>query len=209
VAVRFASSSRVKNDLPRYSNFWDGTTVFSPFTATGSYDALASYTVPSGGVSTITFAGLPTGGQYQHLQIRAILKTVANSNSDGNGIWRVNGDTGSNYSYHELQGNGSSASAGGAGSISAFTLGYTTGSGAGTSNIFAAYIFDILDYASTVKNKTVRHIDGYDLNGAEGSIWFRSDAWYNAASAINSITFSNTTNNFAQYSQISVYGIRG
>jgi len=42
----------------------------NPFTPTGSYDALASYTVPSGGASTITFAGIPTGGQYTHLQLR-------------------------------------------------------------------------------------------------------------------------------------------
>jgi hypothetical protein len=181
----------------------------SGFEPTGSYDALASYTVPSGGVSTITFAGLPTGGQYQHLQIRAILKTVVNANSDGSGIWRVNGDSGANYSYHELKGNGSSASSAGAASLSSFTLGFQTGSSGTAGNAFAAYIFDILDYAATNKNKTVRHLDGYDLNGTEGSIWLQSNAWYNATSPINSITFSNTTNNFAQYSQISVYGIRG
>jgi hypothetical protein len=174
--------------------------------AGGSYESIATVTVGSGGQSTITFSSIPA--TYKHLQIRAILKTVSNSNSDGNGIWRVNGDTGSNYSYHELKGNGSSASSAGAASISAFTLGYQTGSGSGTSNIFAAYIFDILDYASTVKNKTVRHLDGYDLNGAEGSIWLQSNAWYNSSTAINSITFSNTTNNFVQYSQIALYGIK-
>jgi hypothetical protein len=174
---------------------------------TGAMFPIALASVGSAGTPTITFNSIPN--TYKHLHIRAILKTVANSNSDGNGIWRVNGDSGSNYSYHELKGNGSAASATGAGSISAFTLGFQTGSSSTAGSAFAAYIFDILDYASTTKNKTVRHLDGYDLNGAEGSIWLQSNAWYNSSTAINSITFSNSTNNFAQYSQIALYGIKG
>jgi len=176
----------------------------------GAMFPIAMANVGSAGASTITFSNIPQ--TYKHLQIRAILKTTTGSNSDGNGIWRVgNGsvDSGSNYSYHELQGNGSSASAGGSGSISSFTLGYQTGSSSTASSAFSAYIFDILDYTSTTKVKTVRHIDGYDLNGAEGSIWVRSDAWYNSSAAINIITFSNSTNNFKQYSQIALYGIKG
>lgn len=174
-----------------------------------SYESIATVSVGSGGQSTISFTSIPS--TYKHLQIRAILKTTAGSNSDGNGIWRVgNGsvDSGSNYSYHELQGNGSSTYAGGSGSITSFTLGYQTGSSSGATNAFTAYVIDILDYASTTKNKTVRHLDGYDLNGLEGSIWLQSGAWYNSSSAINAITFSNSTNNFAQYSHVALYGIK-
>ena len=39
------------------------------FSLVGNYDALATVTVPSGGLSSITFAGIPTTG-YSHLQIR-------------------------------------------------------------------------------------------------------------------------------------------
>ena len=44
-----------------------------PYSPTGSYDALAVYTVPSGGASSIIFAGIPQSG-YQHLQLRGIVR---------------------------------------------------------------------------------------------------------------------------------------
>ena len=69
---------------------------------------MATYTVGSGGLSEVTFSGLPTGGQYQHLQIRYISRCTTGGNS-GNGKMRMNADTGSNYSCHLLWGDGSSA----------------------------------------------------------------------------------------------------
>jgi hypothetical protein len=205
VAVRFASSSRVKNDLPRYSNFWDGTTIFSPFTATGSYDALATYTVPAGGVSEIIFAGIPTGGQYSHLQIRGLVRTTAAVSFDAIGL-RFNGDTSSVYTLHTLFGNGSSATA--------FASTPTTeayldkGAGASlTSSIFAGIVCDILDYSSTTKFKTTRSLGGADANGS-GVIHLTSGL-FRSTNPINSLRlFSTQSGNFAQYSQFSLYGVR-
>ena len=74
----------------------------------GAYDSLATVTVPSGGVASVTFAGIPSG--YKHLQIRALYK-VNNTNSGSSRI-TYNGDSGNNYSSHYLIGDGSSASAG-------------------------------------------------------------------------------------------------
>lgn len=198
MAVRFASSSRVKNDLPRYSNFWDGTTVYSPWNNTGSYDALATYTVPSGGIATITFAGLPTGGQYSHLQIRGSF-----SNSSGSVIrGRFNSDSGNNYSRHYVYGDGSSAVGGADANFDYATFGYN----AGTTANYSASVVDILDYAATTKNKTVRTLTGSDNNGS-GLIVLYSSGWYNT-SAINSITITSTGGNFTQHSQFSVYGVK-
>ena len=44
------------------------------FTLTGSYDALATVTVPSGGVSSITFSAIPQTG-YSHLQLRTMVRS--------------------------------------------------------------------------------------------------------------------------------------
>lgn len=205
MAVRFASSSRVKNDLPRYSNFWDGTTVFSPFTATGSYDALAVYTVPSGGLSTITFAGIPTGGQYQHLQIRWLARSTVSGSEDSTAL-RFNGDSGSNYAFHFLFGNGSSANASATTSDTRIYP-WATPASSFLASSFGVNVIDILDYASTSKNKTTKALAGYDDNSTGGRIAFASGLWMNT-SAINSITITNSAN-FAQHSQFALYGIRG
>jgi hypothetical protein len=212
VAVRFASSSRVKNDLPRYSNFWDGTTIYSPFTATGSYDALASYTVPAGGVSSITFSGIPTGGQYAHLQIRGIAQT--NRGTFGRDLvnLQLNNDTGANYSWHVLNGDGSSAGAGGSTSTNEIRTGATGTTTAG-SGFFGAQVVDILDYANTSKFKTVRNLGGNDVNGtvggAGGEVILTSGSWRNT-NAVTSLTFYPAVGStFSQYTQFALYGIRG
>lgn len=196
MAIRFGVSSTVKNRLPRYSNFWDGTAVFSPFTATGSYDALASYTVPSGGVASITFAGLPTGGQYTHLQLRGSYTNAGLTNL----TMTLNGSVNSTY-YHYLFGNGSSATAG-ATTNNIFTIQFGN-----ASNILYGSVTDILDYASTTKNKTIRTLGGADFNGS-GGVYLSSNL-YSTTSAINSITITGQSHNFAQYSQFALYGIRG
>ena len=196
MAIRFGVSSTVKNRLPRYSNFWDGTAVYNPFSPTGSYDALATYTVPSGGVSSITFAGLPTGGQYAHLQIRVMYPT---------GYWgriRFNGDTTtSNYRGHNIQGSGGAVGAG----TSANELYFPQGYNGNTDKPYVA-ILDILDYASNSKYKTTRSLEGYDAN-TEGYITFCSGLWM-STSAINSFTITSGSTNFGQFSSFALYGVK-
>lgn len=177
---------------------------------TGSYDALAVYTVPAGGVSSIEFAGIPQSG-YQHLQIRGICKSTSTSTSDNNALLvaSLNSDTTySNYRSHTLEGNGSSASA--------FTLqqsgfyifsGDLTTSASSYADMFATTIIDILDYTNTNKYKTVRILRGGDKNGS-GRVGLDSGLWMNT-SAISNIVLSFTNSNFAQYSQFALYGIRG
>jgi hypothetical protein len=159
---------------------------------------LATYTVPSGGVSSITFAGLPTGGQYSHLQLRVTLATWATGgNSD---YMRINGDSGSNYTWHYLVGSGSSASAGS-------STGQTGVPSFFSTPTVSPRIYDILDYANTNKYKTIRSLVGGDANGS-GYIWFQSSLWLNTA-AITSLTFNIDSNNIPQYSQFSLYGVKG
>jgi hypothetical protein len=204
VAVRFGSSSRVKARLPRYSNFWDGTAVYNPFTPTGSYDALATYTVPSGGVSSITFAGLPTGGQYTHLQIRYTARSTRAA-TDTQVNMRFN-DATSTYPAHIVYGDGSGAYASAYTSNSFIQMNDIPAANA-TSGIFNATIVDILDYANTNKYKTVRSLIGRDLNGS-GLILLHSGL-YQSTTAISSINIYPAADNFAQYSQFALYGVKG
>jgi hypothetical protein len=160
------------------------------------YESIATVTVGSGGSSTITFSSIPS--TYQHLQIRAIGIGTGFNYAGLN----FNSDTASNYSYHQLYGNGSSALAdAGANSSVIYTL------QGGTSATFPAIgVIDILDYANTNKNKTVRSLSGYDQNGA-GEVYFRSGDW-RSTSAVTSIQITGSTS-FAQYTQFALYGIKG
>ena len=162
----------------------------------GAYDSLATVTVGTA-VSSITFAGIPAG--YKHLQIRGISKGAT---STTNATFQFNGDTGSNYSYHLLYGQGSTANAAGAGSNTFIYLGTQSA----TASTFSTQIIDILDYSSTSKNKTVRCLVGYENNSA-GEVGIFSGAWNNSSTAINSITFSLSTS-FQQYSSFALYGVK-
>ena len=179
------------------------------FSPTGSYDALATYTVPSGGVSSVEFAGLPAGGQYTHLQIRGIVTTNrSGSAQDDMGI-RFNDDTNtSNYRGHRLYGFGSNFK--GSDSISGYsfaTAGFTGGDNAGT-NVFGAVVIDILDAFSTTKNKTTRALSGVDCNNTDGGVALVSGLWMSTSPA-NKITLLPLNGSlFKQNTQFAVYGVK-
>jgi len=175
----------------------------APFTLTGSYDALATVTVPSGGASSITFSAIPQTG-YSHLEIRGIGKTT--NASAAYIIMQINNDaTTSDYYWHYLSGNGSSASAGNGNGFSGVVLNNTLPA-SGTTNVFGAVLTEILDYSSVNKNKTIRSLLGFDANGS-GTIEMDSSGWFQTAS-INSLTLTPSAGNFAQFSQFSLFGIK-
>jgi hypothetical protein len=175
-----------------------------PWSPEGAYDALATVTVPSGGVSSVTFAGIPTG--YKHLQIRATAKTNRSDNQDIVTI-RYNGDTATNYAYHILGGNGSSAFAD-AGTSTATPWAAIIAGNVSTTNMFGAMISDVLDYSSTSKYKTTRTFSGTDQNSTAGRLYLDSTLWQ-STSAITSISLVPVYGSlFMEYSQFALYGVK-
>ncbi len=167
---------------------------------TTDYESIATTTVGSGGAASVTFSSIP--GTYTHLQIRAILKNTSSSNF---AAMRFNSDTGSNYNAHYLDGDGASVSAGGSANYDRSYFGYTSTSS--QTHIFGASVIDILDYKDTNKFKTVRILTGVDVNGSGGYMEFSSSAW-RSTSAITDINIFFSSNNFAEYTHIALYGIR-
>jgi hypothetical protein len=160
----------------------------------GAYDALATVTVPSGGVASVSFVGIPTG--YKHLQLRLSVKGSTNLFAP----IRFNGDTTtSNYRSHQLYGNGVSATSSDEGNN--FYINNVLGTN------YNGVILDILDYSSLTKNKTSRMLQGIDNNGS-GSIMFVSGLWMNSSTAISSIAFTVNTGNFAEFSSFALYGVK-
>jgi hypothetical protein len=166
----------------------------------GSYESIASAT-GTGSSGVITFSSIPS--TYKHLQIRMIARD--NTAATHNLVYiNFNGDTGNNYSFHFLRGNGSAASASGAASAAAINYG---GVASGTAATIAPTITDIIDYASTSKYKTTRSITGFDDN-TNGNVWLCSGLWQ-STSAVNSLTLTNPSANFTTTSIFALYGIKG
>lgn len=166
-----------------------------------SYESIATTTVGSGGASSITFSAIPA--TYTHLQIRGIGR---NSSTNDSIRFRLNSDTAANYTRHLLYGTGASAvAAAGTGATSLGIANFPTSST--TASVFGAAVIDILDYTNTNKYKTTRTIAGFDANGS-GNIFLYSGLWL-STSAITSITLLWDANNFAEYSTVALYGIKG
>jgi len=172
-----------------------------------SYESIATVTVGSGGSATIDFTSIP--GTYTHLQLRFLIGSARNTSAYSASRITFNSDTGSNYASHRLFGDGSSVSAD---SQTTQTALYSAWYPNGSKQYFGVAVLDILDYANTNKYKTVRVLSGVEDNAASsaGVVGLVSGLWM-STSAITSISIAegSYTNNFLQYSQVALYGIKG
>ena len=177
------------------------------------YDPAATFlierTTLTSNNTSVTFSSIPQ--TYKHLQIRIIGRSSNTGTNNAQLRLVLNSDTGFNYAYHHLSGNGSSASASGGAAGSPFawiTLGtdFIPKDGL-TADSFAAAIIDIHDYASTTKNTTVRMLGGNDVNGTTGRINLASGLWISTA-AVTSIQV-NCPDTFKSGSTFALYGMVG
>ena len=161
---------------------------------------IASTTLTSAGA--ITFSSIPQ--TFAHLQLRISMRSDFNAAS-ASAFIRFNGDSGNNYPYHFILGDGSSATASGS---TAGSVGYLGNVNAGTSlaNTFTSCVADILDYTNTNKNTTLRNIQGYDLNGS-GQIYTASTLWLNTAAVTSILVVSGGGANFVAGTTAQLYGI--
>ena len=184
-----------------------------PWSPEGAYDALATITVPSGGLASVTFTGIPN--TYKHLQIRGIAQDNRATYNTSALVMYINNDGGSNYSDHFLQASwvagatdtifGSDASV-----ANMYWMASITSTVA--SNVFGGFVIDILDYGNTNKFKTVRSFSGADANGEVSG--FRpvprlaSGNWRNT-NAITSIGLATQFGTaISQNSQFTLYGVK-
>jgi hypothetical protein len=172
----------------------------------GDFESIATVSVGSGGAASAEFTSIPA--TYTHLQIRAIVRG-ADSSSNKNIYIQFNSDTGSNYSWHLLAGNGSSASAGADFSVTAIAP-QRMPANTSTAGLFGAVVADVLDYANTNKNKTVRTLAAFDDNaGGYGSIFRLTSGLWMDTDAVTSIQMFMNIGNIAEHSHFALYGIKG
>jgi hypothetical protein len=158
----------------------------------------STVTVGSGGAANIEFTSIPA--TYTDLKI--VVSARATINSGALGIY-FNGTT-SGYSWRRLIGDGSSA-------FSDSTASYPnlraigTNPSTYTASTFANTEIYIPNYAgNTNKSVSVDAVNENNATAAETS--FLAGLWSNTA-AITSVTLIPNSDNFAQYSTASLYGI--
>ena len=177
-----------------------------------SFESIASAN-GTGASGTITFSSIPS--TYKSLQIRILAKdTATGTQTPTSAAIQFNGDTGFNYSFHYMYGNanGNNLSVGGAGSSEyQITQSIPTSRTLSPSqaNIYGVSIVDIIDYASTSKNKTMRTISGVDGNQASTNylVQLNSGAWYSTA-AVSSISIKTNSAAFTTGTTMALYGVK-
>ena len=180
----------------------------STLVAPGDFESIATVTVGGGGAANVEFTSIPA--TYTHLQVRAFAQT--NRGTYGRDLVKltVNSDTGNNYSWHELMGDGASTASS---AVSSTNIIFKIAEiGTSTGGAFGAFICDVLDYANINKYKTFRSLFGGDHNGLiagfGGTVGLDSGLWQNT-NAITSLKFlPNSGSAFNQYSHFALYGCK-
>jgi hypothetical protein len=199
MAVSRVKTSSVLQGFPKYRSMLGGNAAFNP----SSFESIATAT---GTGSSITFSSIPS--TYKSLQIRTLYKDSSTNSAQEAPLYiYFNGDTSGSYAYHYLRGDGSSATASGVASTTWMRV-----DGAGVVSTTGAYgtsIIDIIDYASTTKNKTMRALAGGNGNttGTNYMVSLSSGVWLNT-SAVTSVTVYAGNAGFASGSSIALYGIK-
>jgi len=174
--------------------------------AAGAYE-LISTTVLSSSTATVSFSSIVN--TYKHLEIRATLRTAKTaSNADSFDV-RFNSDSGNNYAYHGLRGNGSSVSSSANSSQNTMRFSFIPSS-TDTANSYSGLVMSVLDYTNTSKNTTIRNLFGNHSTNANLSNIALSSGFWNNTSAVSTITFLNPGGEgFLSGSRFSLYGILG
>jgi hypothetical protein len=169
---------------------------------------LISTTILGSSAASVTFSGLGTSAAaYKHLQIRMVARDSSATADNAGMILRFNSDTGANYVRHRLRGDGSTVSSSASTaqtSINVYTA--VTGGGA-TAGAFGVAVIDLLDFASSIKNKTTKALTGFNA-AAGNAVELDSGLWLSTAAVTDIGITASASANFATGSRFSLYGLR-
>jgi len=171
--------------------------------AAGAYE-LISTAYPTTGSSSVSITSIPN--TYKHLQLRITGGYPYTNQSELEVFMRFNSNTSSIYSWHKLVGDGNSVTSSAGTSLNAmYALILGPGDENAVTSSFGGTVIDILDYAVTTKNKTIRSFGGYHKDTSMKKVMLYSGL-YGATDAISSISINGY---FKTGSRIGLYGIKG
>jgi hypothetical protein len=164
------------------------------------YKLIEIIEVGAGGAASIEFTGIPQDG----VDLVLVMSLRAGEGAAIRTAYvRFNGDSGNNYSFIRLTGDGSTASSSVASGGDWLTFAYINGAGS-TASTFDSQNLTISNYTSTAAKST--STDSVTENNAtEARAQILAGAWSGTA-AITSMEFF-TFDTFVQYSTASLYKI--
>ena len=166
---------------------------------TATYDCIATTTLGSA-TRSITFSSIPN--TYTDL---LVLLSARSEGTDGDSFFTINANTGANYSYRRLSGDGSTATSN---SSTGATGGYWAyiPPNSYTSNTFGNVSLYIPNYTSS-NNKSFS-VDGVSENNSSGATCRLVAGLWAQTSAITSLEFTTYGADLNQYSTATLYGIK-
>lgn len=170
-----------------------------------TYSKIASYTVGSGGVSSIDFIAIPQN--YTDLLLK-VSGRVAGTGTGTQLRVQFNSSGGTAYSDRLIEGTGSSViSASRSGNAYMYLLTLVQGGGGAYANTWGNGEIYIPNYTGST-NKSVSMDGVTENNGTLAYVEAVAGLWANTA-AITSINLtSQDASNFVQYSTATLYGIK-
>lgn len=168
-----------------------------------TYSKIATYTVGSGGIPSVSFLNIPQ--TYTDLVLKWSGRTDRASAQDGIKLQFNSVITG--YSDRSLTGNGATASSGSNGGSGVYIYGGIVPSATATASTFGNIEYYIPNYTSS-SYKSLSMDSVAENNTTTAYAILEAGLWSNS-SAINSITItSENAANFVQYSTFHLYGIK-
>ena len=154
-----------------------------------TYDKIAAYTVPSA-ASSYTFSSIPATYTDLVVVINGLVGAGASA------ILQFNSDTGANYSFTGINGNGSAASS--------FRAAGTTSIALGEMRTYSStIILNIQNYSNATTNKTLLS----RANTASDFVQAIVGLWRNT-STVNSITLGLSASTYSTGTTFTLYGIK-
>ena len=162
-----------------------------------TYIKIASNTVGSGGVASVTFSSIPS--TYTDLIIKASVRSLVSSASDGQFLYMYPNGSSANQTIRILYG----ASTVTGSFTDTAKIGYINPSDY-TASVFSNTEIYISNYASA-SNKSIS-ADSVNENNNPAQMSLSASLWSNST-AISSIQLGSVGGNLAQYSTFTLYGI--
>jgi len=163
--------------------------------AGSTYTPIATQTTSSS-VASVTFSSIPS--TYTDLVL--ISNVYKTGGSGQSGVFQVNGDTGTNYSFTYINGNGTSATSG---RVSSNTYGCFDLWGQSMSDTtFEEHALNFMNYSNTTTYKTILYRGNAVNKGVEQGV----NLWRSTA-AITSVVLYLQAGSFVTGSTFTLYGI--
>jgi hypothetical protein len=177
----------------------------------GAYELIQT-SFGNGSSANITFSSVPQ--TYKHLQLRM---TTRNNYTGSAAEWlrmRFNNVSTTTYQVHNLWGTGSTTASNYYNDRAFFEDIARVAVGGAVSGNYSATIIDILDYASTSKNKTIRVLGGFTDPASSNNYLNLSSGFLNSTNAVTQIDLFSlfsaaAIGYFDTNSRFSLYGIKG